>query len=120
MNTNVIIFFSAIVIYLNIVATCHVWRIDSFSTTQRLLQSLLVCLVPLLGSILMIGFHLSDKDYVNEQKIQKGMSQKLMNVFMFVSFSTASSGNIVGINELGGHDYGRSDSCDGESGGGDC
>ena len=115
---NLIIFFAAIVIYLNIVATYHAWSIDYFSKAQRLLQSLLIWVFPILGSVTMIGFYFSDKDYINEQKVKKRISKKIINLLTFITFFSGSGGGINGACESSDNNSGGFDSCGGD--GGDC
>ncbi len=63
----------------------------------------------------MLNFHLSDKEYVNEQIIRKGWRAKIINVLTFVSFSSGFSGSVVpGAAGSAGNYHESCDSCAGE------
>ncbi len=58
---------SIFVLYLNVVASYHVFKVDSLEKDQRIYQFLIVWLIPILGSVIIASLHLSDKDYVRDQ-----------------------------------------------------
>ena len=105
-------------LYLNIVAMYHLLSIDSQSKKQKILQGLVIWMVPIFGAVLVSSFHLSDKDYVKEQKSRKGLSPKIVNLLTFVAFAAGYGGTIAGIHDSGSNDFGGYDSGGGDSGGG--
>jgi len=114
MNTNIlIVLFTtiSIALYLNIIATYHVWNADAFSATQRVLQSFLIWFIPILGAIIIINFHLSDKDYVNDQKSRKGKWHRAMSFISLGDFEVKSNSNICGdSHDTNSHGCGNYDS----------
>jgi hypothetical protein len=110
--------FSILVLYLNFVASYHVLNVDSLEKDQRIYQLLIVWLIPMLGSVIIASFHLSDKDYVRDQKKIKTPGSAIINLFVFITFAkVGSSGYISGANDDGGIDTGGYDSA-GDGGGG--
>ncbi len=110
---------SIFVLYLNVVASYHVFKVDSLEKDQRIYQLLIVWLIPILGSVIIASFHLSDKDYVRDQKKIKTPGSSIINLFVFITFAKmGSSGYIPGANDGGGIDPGGYDSgADGGGGG---
>jgi len=116
-NIILIIISSVIAIYLNLVASYHVLCVDTLAKNQRILQLMLTWLIPIFGSIIVVCFHLSDKDYVKEQKNQKAISNKFINLITLVAFTAGSGGSVVGIHDVSSGDYGGFDSGSGDGGG---
>lgn len=107
--------FAATLIYLNLVATYHILRIGYLPTFQRVVQLVIVWLVPLFGATVFICFHFSDKDYIRDEKLRSGFGRSLLSLVIFAGF-VGTTGTVPGEQD-GGADYGAFGSGDG--GGGD-
>ena len=116
-ENGIIIFIASIIIYLNIVATYHVINSGSYDSAQKKFQLLLSWLVPLIGSVVVISFALSDKEYVRVQKDKKGPPAKIIRLITLAAFFGASNSSVSASGDNGNDITGGGNS--GGSGGGD-
>lgn len=106
-----------VIFYLNVVATYHVLHVETLEKEQIKYQLAVVWLIPIIGSVIISGFHLSDKDYIRAQKQKQKPTSSLINVLVLITFFRAgSSGNLPGIHDTNDSSFDRFDS--GGDGGG--
>ena len=85
-----------IIFYLNLVATYHIFKSEFYDKEQRKYQLVLAWLLPLLGSIIVIGFAISEKEYIKVVKQEKGLSPNIIRLLTFTAFASGSGGPVSG------------------------
>lgn len=102
-----------VIFYLNVVATYHVLHVETLEKEQITYQLAIVWLIPIIGSVIISGFHLSDKDYIRAQKQKQKQkpTNSLINMLVLITFFRAgSSGDLPGIHDTSGNSFNGFDS----------
>ena len=105
---------------LNIVTTIRLWRSDSYSKSQKIMQTIIIWLVPLLGVFIVILF-------LNTEPLEESNPSILKKLYMWIFFiknekkekkqkhiNDISEGEVYGsgssgFSSFGGFDFGGGD-----------
>jgi len=91
------------------VATYHVLKSDSYESLQKKIQISVAWLFPILGSVVIIVFALSDKEYVRELKSNSSLPARIFSLFSLAAFSSmggsiaSASDNNSDSGDIGGN-----------------
>jgi|GEM_PF-3628186 len=79
------------VLYLNYVATYHIFKADFFTKQQKMYQLMLVWGIAIVGSIFVIAFIFSEQAYIKKVNSQQGGWSSLRNLFFLTFFISGYS-----------------------------